>query len=84
MDHGPRLALGPLWTHDHVAAWIHQSLGVWPLRGSEGHHDSSKRERRSSGFSPMASLSSGAAEMVRWRRTTKAAGGAPMGRWFRV
>jgi hypothetical protein len=33
-DHG---WLGPWWTHDHGAAR--------PLWGSEGHHDSSERER---------------------------------------
>jgi hypothetical protein len=42
-----------------------------------------RREReRSSGFSPMAPLGGGAAEMATRRRSTEAAGGAPMGRWF--
>jgi hypothetical protein len=45
MDHGPRLALSPLWTHDHGAAWTHQSLGARLLRGLGGHRDSSERER---------------------------------------
>jgi hypothetical protein len=48
---GPRLALGAWKTRDHGA--------VWPLRGSGGHRDSSKRERRLSGFSPMAPLGGG-------------------------
>jgi hypothetical protein len=34
---GPRLTLGPWWTHDHGAAW--------PLWGSGGRRDSSERER---------------------------------------
>jgi hypothetical protein len=41
-----------------------------------------ERERRSSGFSPMAPLGGGAAEMVgRWC-SIEAADGALMGRWF--
>jgi hypothetical protein len=47
-------------------------------------HDSSERERRSSEFLPMAPLDGRAAEMVRRCRPTEAAGGAPMGRWFRA
>jgi hypothetical protein len=43
-----------------------------------------ERERRSSGFSPMAPLGGGAAEMITRQRSTEAASGAPMGRWFRV
>jgi hypothetical protein len=74
---GPRLALSPWWTHDHAAAR--------PLRGSGGRRDSSElrereRERRLSGFSPMAPLGGGAAEMATRRRSTEAAGGALMGR----
>jgi hypothetical protein len=43
-----------------------------------------RRERRSSGFSPMAPLGGGAAEMTgRWR-STEATGGAPIGRWFQA
>jgi hypothetical protein len=48
---GPRLAFNAWWTHDHGA--------LWPLRGSEGHRDSSEieiereREKRSLGFLPM-------------------------------
>jgi hypothetical protein len=45
---------------------------------------SSERERRSSGFSPMAPLGGRAAEMAGRRRSTVAAGGAPMGRLFRA
>jgi hypothetical protein len=45
---------------------------------------SSERERRSSGFSPMAPLGGRAAEMAGRRRSTVAAGGAPMARWFRA
>jgi hypothetical protein len=82
MDHGPQLALSPLWTHDHGAAWTHQSLGARLLRDLGGHRDSSERERRSSGFSPMAPLGGGAAEMVKRRCSIEATGGAPMGRWF--
>jgi serine/threonine protein kinase len=54
---------------------------AWPLHGSGGRRDSSERER-SSGFSPMAPLGGGATEMASRRSSTKAAGGAPMGRWF--
>jgi hypothetical protein len=43
-----------------------------------------QRERRSLEFSPIAPLGSGAAEMARRQRSTEAAGGAPMGRWFRA
>jgi hypothetical protein len=57
------MALSAWWTRDHGAAW--------PLRGSGGHHDSSERERerekrrrRLSGFSPIAPLEGGAAEMI--------------------
>jgi hypothetical protein len=56
----PRLALGPWWTRNPKAERS--------LRGLRGHRDSSERERererRSSGFSPMASLGGKAAEMV--------------------
>jgi hypothetical protein len=82
MDHGPRLALNPLWTRDHGAAWTQQSLGARLLQGSGGHCNSSKRERRSLGFSPMAPLGGGAVEMVGWWCSTEAAGGTLMGRWF--
>jgi hypothetical protein len=41
-----------------------------------------ERERRSSGFSPMASLGDEATEMDTRQRSIEAAGGAPMGRWF--
>jgi hypothetical protein len=73
---GPRLAFGAWWTHDHGA--------MWPLRGSEGHRDRSEieRERRSSGFLPMAPLGGATAEMSTRRRSTKVDDGAPMGRWF--
>jgi hypothetical protein len=73
---GPQLALGPWWTRDHGAAR--------PLWGSEGHHDSSERERerRSSRFSPMAPLGGGAAEMATLRGSIEAASGALMWRWF--
>jgi hypothetical protein len=72
------LPLGPWWTRDHGAAR--------PLRDSGGRRDSLERERRrrSSGFSPMTPLEGGAAEMVIQRRSTEAAGGVPMGRWFRT
>jgi hypothetical protein len=75
---GPRLALGPWWTRDHGAAWL--------LQGSRGRRDSSERERerRSSGFSPMAPLGGGVVEMVTRRRSKEATGGAPMGRWFQA
>jgi hypothetical protein len=56
---GPQLALGPWWTHDHGV--------VRPLRGSRGRRDSSERERegrRSLGFSPIAPLKDGAAEIA--------------------
>jgi hypothetical protein len=43
-----------------------------------------ERERRSSGFSPMASLGGGAIKMVTRQRSIEAVGGAPMGRWFRA
>jgi hypothetical protein len=68
----PWLALGAWWTRDHGEAR--------PLRGSGGHCDSSKRERRSLGFSPIGPLEDGAAEMTTRRLSTEAAGGAPMGR----
>jgi hypothetical protein len=75
---GPQLALSPWWTHDHGAAR--------PLRGSGGHRDrlERKRERRSSWFSPIASLGGRAAQMATQQRSTEVAGGAPMGRWFRA
>jgi hypothetical protein len=59
---GPRLALGPWWTHDHEAAW--------PLQGSGDHYDSSERgrERRSSEFSPMAPLGGGDGLMIALNR----------------
>jgi hypothetical protein len=41
-----------------------------------------ERERRSSGFSLMAPLGGGAAEMTTRRHSTEVAGGAPMERWF--
>jgi hypothetical protein len=74
----PRLPLGPWWTRDHGAAR--------PLRGSGGHRGSSERERerRLSGFSPMTPLGGGATEMAIQQRSKEAAGGAPMGRWFRM
>jgi hypothetical protein len=43
-----------------------------------------ERERRSLGFSLMMSLEGGAAEMATRRHSIEAAGGAPMGRWFRA
>jgi hypothetical protein len=42
------------------------------------------RERRSSGFSPIAPLGGGAMKIVTQRRSTKAADGSPMGRWSRA
>jgi hypothetical protein len=72
----PRLALGPWWTRDHRAAR--------PLQGSRGRRDSSERERRSSGFSSMAPLGGGAAEMTTRRCSTESTGDALMGRWFRA
>jgi hypothetical protein len=70
---GPRLALSAWWTHDHGAAWL--------LQGSGGRRDRSERERRrSSGFSPMAPLRGGAAEMATRRHSTEAVDGAPMRR----
>jgi hypothetical protein len=41
-----------------------------------------ERERRSSGFSPMAPLRGRAVEMGTRQRLIEAADGAPMGRWF--
>jgi hypothetical protein len=43
-----------------------------------------ERERRLSGFSPMTPLGGGATEMAIQQRSKEAAGGAPMGRWFRM
>jgi hypothetical protein len=43
-----------------------------------------RRRRKSSEFSPMVSLGGRAVEMVTRQRSTKVAGGAPMGRWFRT
>jgi hypothetical protein len=68
---GQRLVLGPRWTREHEVAR--------PLRSSRGHRDSSKRERRSSGFSPMASLGGEAAHMATQQCSTEATGGSPMG-----
>jgi hypothetical protein len=51
-------------SHDHGGL---ATMGaVRPIQGSEGHRDSTERERerRSLGFSPMASLEDGVAEMV--------------------
>jgi hypothetical protein len=45
-------------------------------------HRERERERRSSRFSPMAPLGDEAAEMATQRRSTEAADGASMGRWF--
>jgi hypothetical protein len=75
---GPRLALGPWWTRDYGTMRL-----LW---GSEGHRDSleRERERRSSGFSPIAPLGGGAVKIVTQRRSTKAADGSPMGRWSRA
>jgi hypothetical protein len=41
-----------------------------------------RRERRSSGFSPVAPLDDEVAEMAGRQRSTEVVGGAPMGRWF--
>jgi hypothetical protein len=41
-----------------------------------------EREKRSCGFSPIAPLGAGAAEMATRRRSTEAVDGASMGRWF--
>jgi hypothetical protein len=71
---GPRLALGPWWTRDHGA--------VRSLRGSRGHRDSSERERKLFGFSPMTLYGGRVAEMTARWRSIEAVGGAPMGRWF--
>jgi hypothetical protein len=46
--------------------------------------DSSERKMMSSGFSPMAPLGGGAAEMAGRQHSIEAVGGAPMGRWFWV
>jgi hypothetical protein len=43
-----------------------------------------QRERRSSGFSPMAPLGGGAVEMATRRHSIEAVGVAPMGRWFQM
>jgi uncharacterized protein (DUF2237 family) len=74
----PQLALDPWWTHDNGVAR--------PLQGSGGCRDSSERERerRLSGFSPMAPLGGRGSEMATRWCSTKAAGGAPMGIWFRL
>jgi hypothetical protein len=75
MDHWTMLALSARWTHDHGAAWL--------LQGSGCHRDRSERERerrRSSGFSPMAPLRGGAAEMATRRHSTEAIDGALMRR----
>jgi hypothetical protein len=53
---GPRLALGPWWTRNHVAAR--------PLQDSGGRRDSLEREGRSSEFSPIMPLGGRAVEMV--------------------
>jgi hypothetical protein len=73
---GPRLTLGPWWTHNHGAAR--------PLWGSGGRRDSSERERerRSLGFSPIAPLGGGAVEMATRWRSTEVVSGASIGRWF--
>jgi hypothetical protein len=41
-----------------------------------------RRERRSSGFSPMTPLGGRATEMATRQCSSEAAGGASMGRWF--
>jgi hypothetical protein len=43
-----------------------------------------ERERRSSGFSPIAPLGGGAVKIVTQRCSTKATDGSPMGRWSRA
>jgi hypothetical protein len=62
-------------------------VNSWPwggaaTPGSGGHRDNSERERRSSGFSPMARLGGGAAKMATQRHSTEAASGGLMGRWI--
>jgi hypothetical protein len=69
---GLRLTLGPWWTRNHGAARL--------LQGSGGHRDSLEREKRSCGFSPIAPLGAGTAEMATGRRSIEAVDGASMGR----
>jgi hypothetical protein len=54
---GPRLAFNAWWTHDHGA--------LWPLRGSEGHRDSSEIEIEREREEVVGVLTNGAS----WRRS---------------
>jgi hypothetical protein len=62
---------------------VHGGLTTMGQRSHSGAREVvmiARRERSSSGFSPMPPLGGGAAEMTTWRRSTEAAGGALMGR----
>jgi hypothetical protein len=67
MDHGPWLALGPRWTHDHAC-------------GRSGPREVAAIARRERGGRRGSHQRSHLA--VGWRHSTEADGGAPMGRWF--
>jgi hypothetical protein len=75
-------------SRDHDWLSVRGGLTTMGWRGRSGPREivviSRRKRERSSGFSPMAPLGSGAVEMATRRRSAEAAGGAPMGRWFRA
>jgi hypothetical protein len=76
-------------SRDHGCLSVHGGPATMGQRDRSGAREvivvaQRERERRSSGFSPMTPLGGGAAEMAIQQRSKEAAGGAPMGRWFRM
>jgi hypothetical protein len=76
-------------SRDHGWLSVHGGLTTMGRRGHSGAREvvmiaQREREKRSSGFSPMASLGVGATEMATRRRSSEATGGALMGTWFRA
>jgi hypothetical protein len=74
-------------SRDHDLVSVHGGLTTMVQRGHSGVQEviviaQRERERRSSGFSPMAPLGGGATKIATRRSSTEAAGGASMGRWF--
>jgi hypothetical protein len=76
-------------SRDHSWLSVHGGLMTMGRRGRSGAWEviviaRRERERRSSGFSPMAPLGVVAIEMATQRRSIETIGGASMGRWFQA
>jgi hypothetical protein len=76
-------------SRDHSWLSIHGGLTTMGWHGRSRAREvvviaQRERERRLSGFSPMAPLGGRGSEMATRWCSTKAAGGAPMGIWFRL